>query len=190
MQKRSTRIAAVRRAAIAGAASTALIAGMIAPAGAQPADNPVMPEIPDAPASASESLPQLPGSGPAPEVPDAPETPEVPDVPEIPEIPLLATGERVQVGDNAVGRWGITAHESALYKQVTVGQETYPGDPVVVRPPPSAPWAPASPQPATKRPSHPVLPDRGDGGVVSSGACARIERERPTRSHEDHEQSF
>lgn len=39
----------------------------------------------------------------------------------------------MQVGDNAIGRWGITAHESALSKQVTVGQETYPGDPVVVR---------------------------------------------------------
>lgn len=49
MQKRTTRITAVRRAAIAGAASTALIAGMIAPAGAQPAENPVMSEAPGAP---------------------------------------------------------------------------------------------------------------------------------------------
>ena len=131
MQKRTTRITAVRRAAIAGAASTALIAGMIAPAGAQPAENPVMPEAPAA--SSIENMPQLPGSS-APEAPEAPELPELPVTPEVPEIPLLNTGERVQVGDNARGYvWPITAHESALHKQVMVGQEAYPGDPVVVR---------------------------------------------------------
>ena len=54
MQKRTTRITAVRRAAIAGAASTALIAGMIAPAGAQPAENPVMSEAPEAPAASDD----------------------------------------------------------------------------------------------------------------------------------------
>lgn len=133
MQKRSTRITAIRRAAIAGAASTALLAGIAAPAGAQPADNPVMPEIEGAPAGSSiENLPQLPGSGPAPEAPGAP---EVPDAPEVPEIPLLNTGERVQVGENA--RWGgalgIGRYEAALYKQVMIGQEVYPGDPVGVR---------------------------------------------------------
>ena len=133
MQKRTTRITAVRRAAIAGAASTALIAGMIAPAGAQPAENPVMSEAPEAPAASSiENLPQLPGSGPAPEVP---ELPELPVTPEVPEIPLLNTGERTQVGSNGGygGFLGVGKYEAAFYKQVMVGQEVYPGDPVSVR---------------------------------------------------------
>ena len=113
-RKRTTRITAVRRAAIAGAASTALIAGMIAPAGAQPAENPVMSEAPEAPAASSiENLPQLPGSGPAPEVP------ELPDVPDVPENPLINTGERTQVGSN--GGWGgalfgVGKYEAAFYK--------------------------------------------------------------------------
>lgn len=138
MQKRTTRITAVRRAAIAGAASTALIAGMIAPAGAQPAENPVMSEAPEAPAASSiENLPQLPGSGPAPEVP---EVPELPVTPEVPEIPLLNTGDRVQLGENIraederfLGQVRVDGYEVSLHKQVMLGQEAYPGDPVAVR---------------------------------------------------------
>lgn len=138
MQKRTTRITAVRRAAIAGAASTALIAGMIAPAGAQPAENPVMSEAPEAPAASSiENLPQLPGSGPAPEVP---EVPELPVTPEVPEIPLLNTGDRVQLGENIraeddrfLGQVRVDGYEVSLHKQVMLGQEAYPGDMVAVR---------------------------------------------------------
>lgn len=136
MQKRTTRITAVRRAAIAGAASTALIAGMIAPAGAQPAENPVMPEAPAA--SSIENMPQLPGSS-APEAPEAPELPELPVTPEVPEIPLLNTGDRVQLGENIRAEdkgtwfWKSDGYEVSLHKQVTAGQEAYPGDMVAVR---------------------------------------------------------
>ena len=137
MQKRTIRITAVRRAAIAGAASTALIAGMIAPAGAQPAENPVMSEAPEAPAASSiENLPQLPGSGPAPEVP---EVPELPVTPEVPVNDLIGTGERVQVGENIRAEdkgtlfWKSDGYEVSLHKQVTAGQEAYPGDMVAVR---------------------------------------------------------
>ncbi|MFD5869096.1 hypothetical protein ACFWGD_10880 [Corynebacterium sp. NPDC060344] len=131
MRNNTTRTAAVRRAAIAGAASTALIAGVIAPASAQPAENPA----PEAPAASSiENMPQLPGSA-APEVPEVPGVPELPGTPEVPEVPLLNTGERVQVGETQGwgGVLGGGAYQAAFFKQVTVGQEVYPGDPVSVR---------------------------------------------------------
>lgn len=74
----------------------------------------------------------MPGSGPAPEVP---ELPELLVTPEVPEIPLLNTGERVQVGNNdgLGGFLGLGQYEAAFYKQVVIGQEVYPGDPVGVR---------------------------------------------------------
>ena len=92
-----------------------------------------MSEIPDAPASSSADVPQFPGSS----GPEAPEVPELPDVPDVPENPLINTGERTQVGSN--GGWGgdplfgVGKYEAAFYKQVMVGQEVYPGDPVGVR---------------------------------------------------------
>ena len=91
-----------------------------------------MSEIPDAPASSSADVPQFPGSS----GPEAPEVPELPDVPDVPENPLINTGERTQVGSN--GGWGgalfgAGKYEAAFYKQVMVGQEVYPGDPVGVR---------------------------------------------------------
>lgn len=90
-----------------------------------------MREAPEAPAASSiENLPQLPGSGP-----EAPEVPELPDVPDVPENPLINTGERTQVGSNRGwgGLFGAGKYEAAFYKQVMVGQEVYPGDPVGVR---------------------------------------------------------
>ena len=97
-----------------------------------------MREAPEAPAASSiEDLPQLPGSGPAPEVP---EVPELPVTPEVPEIPLLNTGDRVQLGENiraedvrTVGILRVDGYEVSLHKQVMLGQEAYPGDPVAVR---------------------------------------------------------
>ena len=97
-----------------------------------------MREAPEAPAASSiENLPQLPGSGPAPEVP---EVPELPVTPEVPEIPLLNTGDRVQLGENiraedvrTVGILRVDGYEVSLHKQVMLGQEAYPGDPVAVR---------------------------------------------------------
>ena len=96
-----------------------------------------MREAPEAPAASSiEDLPQLPGSGPAPEVP---EVPELPVTREVPEIPLLNTGDHVQLGENIRAEdkgtwfWKSDGYEVSLHKQVTAGQEAYPGDMVAVR---------------------------------------------------------
>ena len=96
-----------------------------------------MREAPEAPAASSiEDLPQLPGSGPAPEVP---EVPELPVTPEVPVNDLIGTGERVQLGENIRAEdkgtwfWKSDGYEVSLHKQVTAGQEAYPGDMVAVR---------------------------------------------------------
>lgn len=59
--------------------------------------------------------------------------------PEVPVNDLIGTGERVQLGENIRAEdkgtlfWKSDGYEVSLHKQVTAGQEAYPGDMVAVR---------------------------------------------------------